>query len=364
MYSFMHTPGFCVSKVYEEEVSQPDLNEITAISDPNRLQLSEVENPFSWPARNSYRIGEDRLNEIIDIAVQSFPTSEGQFGEYPLIVGATNGIYLVNQGTGNVVYSNVMNISRLKPNRGMMGIDGAIIFTTKDGLFILQGRTVNELNRYLISNIIYDTEDTETPENPHGDTSGGLQFLQDAKFAWDNQHREIIVAKPGEDYHYRFNPELGIFFAASGSWDDFMLLKGVYYGYNIAETDISIYDLDQDNDDDEIRIYFKTNPQLLTAQDFKKIQRLILYCDVQTDSYYGYLNLFVFGGNIINSTTGYVLLQENKVDASKHPVHLITGRTPVSMRYFVFMLSGKVDKDSVIQHMEADITGVLPGRLR
>ncbi len=361
-------PGWTSTAEYGDATATPDVDNIVKIHDPNRLQLSEIENPFLWPAKNSYRIGEDKSNKLIDLAVQSAPTSEGQFGEYPLVVFAQNGIYLVNQGTGDVIYSNIINISRLKANEGVLGIDGAIMFTTADGLFILQGRETRELNRFLISNIIYATEHTDTPENPHGDTSGGLEFLQWVRFAWDNQHREIIINRYGEDYHYRFNPELNMFFIASGSCDDFLIRKGSYKGFKVSdENNIIIYDIDSDDDsEDEVRIYFKTNPQLLTSADFKKIQRLILYVDAVTEKD-GYLNLFIFGGNIINSTTPYhqfMILQQNKVDEENHPVHMITGRTPVSVRYFVLMLSGQVNKDSVIQHMEAEISSVLARKLR
>ena len=331
------------------------------IREPNRMQLSEIENPFLWPRANSYLIGEDKHNRIADMAVQATPTSEGQFGDYPLVVFCRGGIYLVSQGAHPVVYGTVQQVSSLRANPGVMGIDGMIIFTTRDGLHLISGRTAQELTRRMIPNTQYDLPYVGV-SNPLGETGHGLAFLQEARFAWDEQHREVVIANGHYGYHYRYSPGADLMYSAQGGWDAFVMSHGRHLGYTLGET-ISVYPMGQDDSTENIPIYLVTNPQLLSVSDFKKLQRLVVYLDATTDPAGPGLAFHVFGGNIADGGA-FKLLQQNIVPPGSHPLNMITGKTPLSVRYVVFMLYGVVGSQSVIHHVTADISRVLATKLR
>ncbi len=354
-------------------------------SKPNRIQLTAVDNPFVWPARNSYLVGPDRANAIVDMAVQSTPTSEGQFGQYPLVVFGDTGIYLMNHGQGDVEYGSSIQVSRLRAKRGAMGIDGIIIFTTDHGLYLLQGRETRELNRKLFGNIQYGTQPTGHPENPITDGVPAETFLQGAMFGYDDLHKEIIIANDSYAYHYKYAHQTDVMMSAVGGYSNFFIRKGMYYSWQdfaIAGVfdytfDItfgyaqgfSVIDLSQDETAvDSIKVYYKTNPQTFEVPGFKKVKRLITYMDV-TIPVEGYLYSHLFGGNIEGDEGEYgdqefMIMQHNGSSGNAHVVHMILGRTPASHRFFTIMLSGRVDKDSVIQHMEADIHPVFARRIR
>jgi hypothetical protein len=334
---------------------------------PNRLQLSALNNPLLWPAINSYRLGQDKFSVIKHLAVQSAPTSEGQFGQYPLIVFTDAGIYLLNQGQGGVIYGTSSGISDQVISGRSLSIDGAIIFTTQHGLFLLEGRNIKELNRYIIGNKTYLTQDTQTLENPLIASIDGLLYLKEAVFAFDYQHSEIVIANPLYDYHYRYNPNFGVMYIATQAFDGFMIKQGSYQGYTIEEADrskLTIYEMNKDDSAvADVRVYFKTNPQNIGGAEFKKIARMLYYCDVITPDETGFMNMFVFGSNIVEETE-FPLLQQCLVDDDQHAVYLHVGRTSFSVRYFIFMASGKVAADSVFHHIDAEVMPVLPGRLR
>ena len=328
------------------------------IFQPNRMQLSEIENPFVWPALQSYLIGEDRNNTISEMNVQSAPTSEGQFGSYPLVVFAKNGIYLVNQGDGRAVYGAVIHISRQRARKGILAIDGAIVFTTADGLFVLQGRNVEPLNRYLFENTQYPIVPNGVPntENPLGDMGSGKDYIQNCVFAYDNKYREIAICNPAYSFHYRYSLESNIMFASNDTLSGSMLRHGKYLGWREGAAAYEIVDMDVDNNDQTVEVYFKTNPLHLGFPGFKKLRRTICYMDARTPAG-GYITFAIFGGNIENNEYedgSFIPLQAGSVPAAKHPVHIVVGRTPASHRYYIAMMSGKVDKDSVFQYIETE----------
>ena len=335
------------------------------IKEPNRLQLSGLNNPFVWPAVNSYRLGQDKYSTIKHLSVQSAPTSEGQFGYYPLIAFTDTGIYLMDQGQ-DTVYGTSIGISDMVISGETLPMEGMLLFTTKDGLFLLEGRNIKELNRYLIGNKTYETADTDTPENPITETIDGKLFLQNAVFAYDFQHREAIIASPQYGYHYRYNPAFGVFFMATQGFDGVVIKQGSYQGIEIHGENrqfMKVYDIaSDDNTVEQVRIYFKTNPQNIGVAEFKKLMKMLYYCDAETISG-GYLMFHVFGSNIALETE-FPMIQRSLVGGGEHSIYMVVGKTPFSVRYFIFMLSGKVKADSVFHHIDAEVKAVLPGRLR
>jgi hypothetical protein len=180
---------------------------------------------------------------------------------------------------------------------------------------------------------------------------------------YDSQYKEIVIVNPNHSHHYRFSPEGMYFTMAEGGMHDFVVKRGTYQGYVISGSDknsLTIYDMGEDSSSiTPIRVYFKTNPQNLGHLEFKKIMRLGYYAEGETD---GFLNFFTFGENRPENT--FPVIQYAKLGEGKDFMFLISGRSPYSVRYFIFMLSGEVVPESMFHHIEADVVPVLPGRIR
>lgn len=122
--------------------------------DTNRVQLSELGNPFLFPAVNSYRFG-DINNKVMGVEVPREQLSETRFGQFPLYVFTTQGIWVMEQGQGNITYANSYYLDKYicTSNDLIKAIQGFVCFSTAEGLYIVSGRQFNEISTQLEGNI-------------------------------------------------------------------------------------------------------------------------------------------------------------------------------------------------------------------
>ena len=99
----------------------------------NKLKVSNTNNPFLFPDTQTYQIGDGK---ILNVASQSIRTSDGQFGQYPLVCFCTDGVYTLQVGDGTVAYSRVGT-----PQNYERPIS-KVICTTPEGIFFTDGRIV------------------------------------------------------------------------------------------------------------------------------------------------------------------------------------------------------------------------------
>lgn len=374
-------PRFVDWYSFKNELGLPELN--NSYSDPNRMQVSAINNPIYLPAINSYQVGDDDGNALKALAVQSAPTSEGQFGQYPLVVFGTGGIHIVDQGVGGVLYSSIRQVSRLKANTGTLSIDGAVIFSTNEGLHIIQGRNVKELSRKLVSNLVYNINDQDDLGVPHprrdilvyGDDM--TSYLRGAAYGWDNLHQEVIINNSSADYDYHlcYNPSQDNYFLATGNWKSLFLKDGRYYGFKDSdETDQQIDTMDEDTIygvDSHVKVYLCSNPQSLGSTHYKRLLQCKIDCDLlipdDGDEIAGF---FLYGSNLTPGEDSemtkevFEKLQQRYIGANRHVVSMITGRTPMSVRYLMFVFRGDLHPDSIIRGITAVMEERMAKRLR
>jgi uncharacterized protein (TIGR02145 family) len=132
------------------------------INDKNRVQVSEINNPWIYPTINSYRIGTSS-NDVIQLATMSEPMSVGQFGESPLMVFTSQGIFNLMQGQQGILYAaiNRFNLDVLLQKDALVELGGAIVYATSKGLFVLAGSQREEISKAIEGSVagIYGRED-------------------------------------------------------------------------------------------------------------------------------------------------------------------------------------------------------------
>jgi hypothetical protein len=131
--------------------------------DTNRLQLSELSNPFVLPATNSYRFG-DINNEVNGVEVTHEQLSETRFGAYPLYVFTKQGIFALESGSGSIVYSSLDYLKKHKvtDHETITNSKGYAIFRTDEGFFALSGREFQNISTPVQgSNVIDIQSDTK-----------------------------------------------------------------------------------------------------------------------------------------------------------------------------------------------------------
>jgi hypothetical protein len=131
--------------MFQKLDSAPDINSSNNILNQNNvLKISDTYNPNYFPPANTYTIGN---GSIIGIASLSISLSQDTFGQYPLLVFCTDGIYSMGvDTTGTGVYNNIAPFSReVCINRNTIcEIDGAVLFASSKGLLIATAQGVDE----------------------------------------------------------------------------------------------------------------------------------------------------------------------------------------------------------------------------
>lgn len=111
----------------------------------NAMKVSEVNNPFTFPVQNTYQVGN---GSITGIASNTIALSTGQFGEFPLYVFTTDGIWAMYVGGDEVNYTSSRPVSREVCNnpKSIKAIDTGVVFSTAKGIMVIAGSSTKELS--------------------------------------------------------------------------------------------------------------------------------------------------------------------------------------------------------------------------
>lgn len=187
-------------------------SENTVIQDGNRIQLTEVSAPFDFPAKLSYRMD----GEVIGIAFNTLPISQGQFGEHPMLAATTTGWKALTIGTGEVYITSIVPLNGLVVNnpKSIINCDRDIVFTTDRGLFIMRGSETILISKPMEEGTSKaDMDMGQMITHPMlGNFSADprstilfLQYIKDANYAYDIKENELIVSNPNYGYSYFFD---------------------------------------------------------------------------------------------------------------------------------------------------------------
>lgn len=115
----------------------PETSTDIDISLPNKIYTSEVNNPFFFPVSGINTVGVGEINGIC-AAVKAL--SQGQFGQFPLYVFSTDGVWALeinSEGTYSVKQPVTRDVCN-NPN-SITQTDTAVLYATERGLHMLQG---------------------------------------------------------------------------------------------------------------------------------------------------------------------------------------------------------------------------------
>lgn len=181
------------------------------ISYPNKLYTSEVNNPFYFPLSGRNSVG---TGEIIGITSNTQAISPGQFGQYPMIVFSSDGVWAMQTGDDGL-YESIHPISRdICTNPNILQTDGPVLFATENGLHSIVGSEIENISKH-----IKGKPDSVTI--PSWDASFDLlattatddetfnNFIQEASFAYDYANSRVLIFKDGKYFAYVLSTESG-----------------------------------------------------------------------------------------------------------------------------------------------------------
>lgn len=373
--------------------------QVTSYPDTNRIQLTEHSNPFYFPAINSYRCGN---GNVIGMATNAKALSSGQFGQFPVYVFTTDGIWALTIGSGDPLIQSIVPVSREVCNnaRSITQIDGGVAFTTERGLYIITGADPIEVSDLAEGSYLSRLTGTVNYEaianNPnlyqvraYLCNTSLLTYLQGAALGYDHIHKEIVATNPTKNYSWVFSLRSKMWFKISESFERFVQDFPRVYGYRsistagttpflASSTDISasddtvlasaeyiegtityqLCDISQEDFTALVAVHMETRPLKITANKYKKINRLLIAGRV-SDSIINPFSVNLFGSP--NDKDWYLM---NNGHAFGNKNRLLIGRSLFSCQYFILVFGGYVDEEAYFTHLEIEFEERFGGKLR
>jgi len=368
--------NFAFSPSVQYQVTFSTLSDYTPVAgknsywDYNRVQATELNNPFYFPAINSYRVGSGK---VIGMSTNMTALSQGQFGQFPIFVFSSDGIWTMNIGSGETLINTITPLSRHVCNNpeSITPIDGGTAFTTTKGLFIISGTEVIEIsdlaegkhNSRITGTLNYEA----IANNPNlyqiKDYLCAVPFLtyiSGAKIAWDHaeDHKELIISNDSYNYSWVYNLPSKMWYKISQVWENFVNDYPKTYGFKIEGLGYYMDDLTEEDYSEYIPVHIETRPIKLSTKAFKMINRILVQGDLSDPESPFSINLFGSTNNIT-----WHLMNNGRIISNGY-LPLLIGRTTFSCRYYILVLGGKVDENFYLTHVEVDFDERYHNKLR
>jgi hypothetical protein len=264
--------------VYLTAPAAPTRLNTDIIYDTNLIKITETNNPFVFPAKYTYQVGN---SEIVGLNSNAEPVSSGQFGQYPIIVFTKTGIWTLNIAESDQIY-----ISNITPLNGevctnpdsITNILGAILYVSDENIKMQRGAQILIISDMLkglyqskaFSETFYGqmTNSTGIFNLPDSLSEVSFQtYLAWAKFGQNRLNDEFIVTNPTYNYSYIFNAKYKIWYKISGSYDK--IVQDYPECYGVIGDDV--YSLSEESGNP--KIFLETQGIEFSPDGFSKIKR-------------------------------------------------------------------------------------------
>ena len=285
----------------------------------NHLRISAANNPFVWPLANSYTIGTED-NEIIAVNAAALEMSDAKFGEFPLYVFTKEGIFAMQSGSGEVLYSAIvpLNYDRII-NPNTLAVNYNVLYITSRGVHALFS---NEST--LLSEAINDAANQPL-----------LEFLATAKMAYQHKFGEVIFynndrANGVFKYPNAYTFSLGAKVWGTRDWNaegDLYTRELLNNGVMIQQGDgfAILSDIHEEESTGTTKFHLLSRPMKFNNQEFKRIETLV--ARLQADPAIEVNVQLQASNDLVTWVTCREVARDTQYDVNIR-------RTPFSARYF------------------------------
>lgn len=217
-------------------------------SEPNRIQVSAPNNPFSLPFQNSYAVGNEGSRVVAMNTVADSLVDSNFYGAYPLYIFTADGIFALRAGSGEVLYAGTEIINHDKINNPRtIALNGSVVYACSEGLKALTGRQAVRISA--------DIDPLTWAE---------------AQFGINWEYGELLCRMA--------NGEVFVWNIAAGAWsqrnDVVGSLRGGYAGEVTSKGMLVVCDINKE-DIEETEVMLVTRPLKFDSIGFKKLDTLI-----------------------------------------------------------------------------------------
>lgn len=345
----------------------------TILTDQNRLQISSVNNPLFFPAENSYQVG---TGKVLALATNTEPLSTGQFGQHPLIVFTSKGIWTLLQGSGEVLFAAVLPVSGEVPNNvdNITSVSTGVIYTTDTKIVLLIGTGVNILSTDLYGNPNTDLQAVEdfTFRIDHIQLTqlvnklsicNARVYTESAIYGYNKEFNELFVSNDNYSYSYVYSFNSGNWHKVSTSYKLFINAYPQLLGYNGTDSNTGIYDLSDEIREQYVDTLFTTRPCKIDEGGnslFTLIHRIALRCELQCSDM-TYAGFYVFASNDLHTWQLFQGHDEKKGEITD----LLCLRSHFKAKYFVFVFAANLKESySLLNDIDIQYYNKLINKIR
>ena len=178
----------------------------------NKLYTSNVNNPFHFPLEGIYTVGSDR---IIGMGAITRPISQGQFGEFPLIVFCSDGNYAmrVDEQGFYAAISPIQEDVVLGWDK-VTAMENSLVIITKKGIMLTSGGEMKKIATQMdggvwdissLDNIETSVEQLSNVILKSKDNEGFLSYVYGARMAFDYASNRLLVYNPNKTYSFFYH---------------------------------------------------------------------------------------------------------------------------------------------------------------
>lgn len=370
-YAFLETARFQDGNKYEN-IEQTDY-----YVEPDVINVSAMANPFHFPVEYSYKFN----GNITALSVATEAISSSQIGQYPLNVFTDNGIYALEQGGGQTLYSNIVPLTTDScENKNVIAVKGGIVYIANNSVYLISGRQVTKLSELLEGPI--DKYIQNNTSFPKCCINGGLyniqdllsvvdfrEYIKEATLSWSAIENELIVSNDDYQYSYVYNFTYNCWYKVKGRFEmigNDILLKKYYNRTEIGDVvEIEEYNIIIDwknmpKGDTTQYIHLHTRPvHIQNKNSFKVIHKAVLNCLANLQETQN-LSLYIYGSNNLQDWKCISASQRRKCVIA----NILTDRAAKAYKYFIFMIGGLVKDTTEISNIIVTLEDVANNKLR
>lgn len=253
----------------------------------SQIFTSVVNNPFVFEASGDNTVGTGKIYGIVS---NTEAVSTGQFGQYPLLVFTSEGIYGMSVNAEGL-YSASYPISRevCNENSPFVPTGNMVFFTGMKGLMATTGGSVAFMSNKMSG---YQPSELRTLDD------GAFSiFLEDCMIAYDYNQSLLRIYAKGKSYQYIYNT-VDQTFAMDNSGMEAQAIVNDYPDNLIQDTEGNVYSLTDKpvplKDENLYSGYLITRPLKFTGSEILKSLRQIGHLKKSAD---GKLSLEVWASN-------------------------------------------------------------------
>jgi hypothetical protein len=332
---------------------------VTIESRKNTMQVMLPEDPLV--ADRQYTVG---TGNIIDICANTVALSAGQYGEYPIFVFTTEGIYTLQLDSQRLEYSNISPISREICNnaKSICQVDNGVFFSSEKGLMVISGTQVlsvsdvvkgepEKIDSSVSNSAIANVQLVELSD--YMSKKDFIEYLKDCEIVYLYKKNKLLITNKNETYSYFYDLTNKTFTKISHKYDySIPNYPNDLLVCNDADTRHSyVYEFPIESEDENIETMIETRAIKLGSENIKSSYRVVLRGLFETDgNTENHLGIYVFGSLDCEKWT---YIGGNEVSCGYKTVRDIGCKVErMGAKYMRVLFVGKLKKGSKIDAIE------------